>query len=79
MSKKFDTRQNSGLPSKIFYASTKGIFETTLVILLDLKFRPVDFEIKKVAMIFIQKNATKTVRDSYQWICMITRLKLLEH
>ena len=45
-----------------------------MVILLDLKFRPVDFEIKKVAMIFIQKNATKTVRDLYQWICMITRL-----
>ena len=79
MSKKFDTRQNEGLNSKFFYASAKSIFETTLVILLDLKFRPVDFEIKKVAMIFIQKNATKTVRDLYQWICMITRLKLLEH
>ena len=79
MSKKFDTRQNYGLPSKIFDAFAKSIFETTLVILSDLKFRPVDFEIKKVAMIFIQKkNATKTVRDLYQWICMITRLKLLE-
>ena len=67
------------MPSKIFDASVKSIFETTLVILLDLKFRPVDFEIKKIAMIFIQKeNATKTVRDLYQWICMITRLKLLE-
>ena len=51
MSKKFDTRQNYGLPSKIFDASAKSIFETTLVIVLDLKFRPVDFEIKKVAMI----------------------------
>ena len=56
MSKKFDTRQILGLPSKMFDASAKNIFETTLVILLDLKFRPVDFEIKKVAMIFIKKK-----------------------